>query len=310
MSRKNLLKSSSMSAILLAFVACFSALSSAESVTNPDELVAKHLDSVGTAKARSEVKSRADEGTSQFQIVNGGGLLQGKSVLLTDGRKMLFMMSYQNNEYHGERFIFDGDRVEIRAATARQTRSTLGEFLRVQDVIIKDGLLGGVLSTGWPLFNLEERKAKLSYEGVKNIDGHKLVDMRYKPKKNSDLDIHLYFDPETYRHVKTVYTLSVRQGIVDVHGGVAAATPTGGEGVALPTSTTETAQARQNETRYRLEENFSDFDTADGLTLPKHYTIHFTEELQNGQTIITEWENNSTKLIENVPADPKNFQVK
>ena len=44
----------------------------AEKISNPEELVAKHLESLGTAQARSDAKSRADEGTVQFRVLSGG----------------------------------------------------------------------------------------------------------------------------------------------------------------------------------------------------------------------------------------------
>src|SRR4030095_2815788 len=105
------------------------------------------------------------------------------------------------------------NRVQISAATAQQARSIFGEFLRTQDVAVKEGLLGGALSTSWPLLNLNERKPKISYEGLKTIDGKQLIDVRYKPKKNTDMDIHLYFEPQTYHHVKSVYSMTIRAGI-------------------------------------------------------------------------------------------------
>ena len=73
------------------------------------------------------------------------------------------------------------------------------EFLRGQDAVIREGLLGGVLSCAWPLLNLEDRKPRLSYEGLKTIDGQQLYDLRYRPQRSTDLDIHLYFDPQTFR---------------------------------------------------------------------------------------------------------------
>ena len=48
----------------------------------------------------------------------------------------------------------------------------------------------------------------MTFEGLKKIDGQELYDLRYRPHKGTDLDINLYFDPETYRHVETVYTLT------------------------------------------------------------------------------------------------------
>src|SRR5215472_12386138 len=272
----------------------------------PEEIVAKHLDSIGTSSARA-AKTRVVEGPVTYRILVGGaGDLDGKSVLVSQDQKLHFMMKLNNNLYRGEQFIFDGDRDEISFSTANQTRSQFGEFVRVQDVVLREGLLGGVLSTAWPLYNLDSRKAKLSYEGMKKIDGKDLYQLRYKPKKSTDADILLYFDPTTFRHVETVYTIRVRAqlGNIDPQTANAVAVPeksrknpdgtdlgdpvpplTGG----VVGETNETATAHQQETRYRLEERFSDFEAFNGLTLPTHYTIQFSQELGNGKTAISEW---------------------
>ena len=70
----------------------------------PVVVVAKHLESIGIAKARSDVKSRADEGTVEFRILSGavGGATTGNSVFLSEGRKTLFMMKFPTVEYSGE----------------------------------------------------------------------------------------------------------------------------------------------------------------------------------------------------------------
>ncbi len=277
----------------------------------PDFVIARHLESIGAARARSDVKSRADEGTVEFRILSGavGGATTGNSVFLSEGRKTLFMMKFPTVEYSGERFIFDGNRMEIRAATAQLTRSALGDFLWVQNVPIKEGLLGGVLTTAWPLLDLDKRKAKLSYEGLKTIDGKQMLDLRYRPKKRTDLDIHLYFDPETFRHLRSVYTLTVAAGLGRATTGPMGIPP-GGADSNIWAQSAETATARQNETRHRLEERFADFAAVDGLTLPMHYTLQFTYEQQNGHTVLSQWDVKLDAIKHNVSPDPRNFQVK
>lgn len=286
----------------------------------PEDIIAKYLDSVGTAQARSACKSRVNQGPAQFKmLVGGAGSLDGKGVLVSEGKKLQFMMKFASNEYRGEQFIYDGSKLQIAGTTSNRSRSSMAEFVYTQDAIVKEGLLGGELSTAFPLFDLEDRKPKLSFEGEKTIDGHKLLDLRYKPKKSSDLDIHLYFDTETYHHVMTVYSLKVRAGLGYVDPQVSAASPTGGDvasGTMLsPTGGTvadsnETVAARQQETRYRLEERFSDFAAVDGLTLPTHYNLHFSAELGNGKTTVSEWDIKGGQVANNVNPDPRNFQVK
>jgi hypothetical protein len=258
-------------------------------VTNADELVAHHLDALGSAQARSDAKTRVAQGTAEFKILVGGaGTLDGKSVFVSQGAKLHFMMKFPNNDYRGEQFIFNEDKVEVSSATARQSRSALGGFLYTQDVVLREGLWGGVLSTAWPLLDLEKHKAKVSFDGLKKLDGQDLYELRYQPRKNTDLEIRLYFDPETCRHVETVYTLNISPSVVN----------------------SETANARQQESRFRLEERFSDFKTVDGLTLPTEYTIHFTQELQTGRTTVSEWKLQETDLANNTALDERNFAVK
>jgi hypothetical protein len=159
----------------------------------------------------------------------------------------------------------------------------------VQDAVVREGLLGGVLSTAWPLLNLNDRKAKLSFDGVKKMDGQELYELRYRPRKSTDLEINLYFDPQTCRHVETTYSYSVSQSLTE--GG-------------------ETSVARQQQNRYRLTEKFSDFKTVDGVTLPTHDDIQFSQELQGGHTSLTEWDLKGLDVSSNIAVDPRNFEVK
>jgi hypothetical protein len=293
----------------------------------PEDIVAKHLDSIGTAQARAAAKSRVVEGSVTYKILVGGaGNLDGKSVLVSQDQKLHFMMKLNNNLYHGEQFIFDGNKDEVSFSTANQTRSQFGEFVRVQDVILRDGLLGGALSTAWPLYDLNERKAKLSYEGMKKMDGKDCYELRYRPKKSTDADILLYFDAATFHHVATVYSVRVRAQLVSVDPNLASAVPsdpslagptisptgaitTGGKS-GIPGETSETASAHQQETRYRLEEHFDSFETVGGLTLPTHYTIHYSQELGSGRTTVAEWAIIATQTTNGDGVDARNFQVK
>ena len=280
----------------------------------PDEIVARHLESIGTPEARAAATSRVMEAAAHFKLLVGGvGLLDGSSVLISEQRKLQFMLKFSDVQYSGERFICDGNKVQVISSGAGHIRSALADFVYNHDEIIKEGFLGGTLSTAWPLFNLDERKAKLNYEGLKTIDAQSLHDLHYRPKKGSDLDVHLYFDSD-FRHVMTVYTLTIKPqmahrdpDINDVSKPVAASDNAPAQEVA---QSSETLNARQQETRYRLEERFSDFSKVNGLNLPGHYNIHFSQELGNGATNVFEWDLHSTKTLNNINPDPRNFQVK
>lgn len=284
-----LLRALGMAAIVVAASFFLSVTGNAsEPVTSAADLVARHLDSMGDTKARAGIQSRAAAGTARFHfMVGGGGMLDGKSQFVSQGGKFHFMMKFANGEYRGEQFIFDGNKIQVLATTPSLRRSELGGFLYSQDAVLREGFWGGVLSTAWPLLDLDKHKAKLTFDGIKKIDGQQMYELRYQPKKNTDLEIRLYFDPATFHHVRTVYTLNPGMQMAS-----------------------EVANARQQQTRYRLEERFSDFQTVDQITLPAHYDIRFTEELQSGRTDSFEWDILESSINNNISLDPRNFEVK
>src|ERR1700693_3670190 len=175
----------------------------------PEELVARHLDSLGSKEARAAAKTRVVQGAAVYRIlVGGGGLAEGKTGMVSDGRKLRFMMKFQT-DYRGETFVCDGETVYVAFSNSNQSRSPLASFVTTYDVIVRDGLLGGVLSTGCALSNTADRQPKLVYEGLKKVDGRQVHQLRYQPRKHSDAEILLYFDAETFRHIKTVYSISL-----------------------------------------------------------------------------------------------------
>lgn len=253
---------------------------SATTPTNAEDLVSQHLDAIASPAVRAGFRTRVAQGPMQFKVLTGRSrVLDGKTFLVSEGKKLQFTTKLPNNEYGEEQFVFNGDQHRVGISAARQTRSPLGDFVQVQDAVIREGLLGGVLSTAWPLLHVDERSPKLTLKGLKKIDGQSLYDLDYRPRKNSDLEIHLYFDPQTYRHVKTVYSYSV-------------------------------ASPSHFENRYRLEEEFSDFKTVDGVTVPTRDDIHFSQETQNGRSLLLEWDLKDLDVSNNVAVDARSFDVK
>src|SRR5277367_4844391 len=177
---------------------CYLALGSSISLWAADkseEVVAKHLDAIGSAEARKNVKSRVVQGGSTYRVLVGGtGAIDGKFVFASEGEKSNFLFKINAGGFRGEQFICDGAKVSIAGTYADLTRSEFGNFVLTQDVILRENLLGGIWSTGWPLLDLDALKAKLHFEGTKQIDGKELLALRYQPRKSTDLDIFLYFD--------------------------------------------------------------------------------------------------------------------
>jgi hypothetical protein len=273
--------------LALSLAAFFHSVYAADS--KPEEIVAKHLDSIGTAEARAAIKSRAVQGTLHFKVLSGGsGDIAGTWGRVSEQRKSNFVMRFGTGDWRGEQFVFDGDKISFAAATSTHKRSVLARIVSSQDFIVKEGLLGGELSTGWALQNLDRSRVKLEYIGLKKVDGRELQGIQYYSKGNTDMTVKLYFDPETYRHVMTVYSVSVSPNM----------------------SRRITDSVNQQEIRYTIEERFSDFQTDNGITLPRHYDLQYTQELQNGSTNLNDWDMTADKILNNLDLDPGNFLVK
>jgi hypothetical protein len=272
----------------------------------PEEVLQRHLDSIGTAEVRAAAKSRVVEGTTSYKVLVGGsGRIDGKAVMVSEGHKLQFMLKITAQKYHGERFTSDGGRTLVEATYDDHTRSELGDFLKSQDFALREGLLGGTLSTAWTLLDLDAHKGKLKYQGRKKMEGTDLEAVSYLPNKTSDMEIVLYFDPQTFRHVMTVYKVNQHAGLAPAETIEATA---GGQQFSAPGSDDADTSSR-TEAHYLIQEKFSDFKSADGLTLPSHYELRFAEELQGGFMKTVQWEVTTTRVLNNVTLDPKNFQV-
>jgi hypothetical protein len=271
-------------------------VSAAKDEAQVTDLVKKHLDSIGTEQARGAAKNRAAEGTLQFRILNSGGSQDGKQVLVSEGNKLASLMKLPNPSYHGERFVSDGKNVVI-TTIAPGSYSSFGAFIKAHPEVLTEGLWGGTLSAGWALANINDRRPKLQDAGLKKVGGKELRQLHYSPGKHSDLEILLYFESDTGRHVMTSYSLTISPQM----------------------GMSELENAKQESTHYLLEERFADFKQSDGLWLPGRWTIQFTADvpqnpnhpvLNQAQTTISEFAVTVNSIAHNVSLDPRNFQTK
>jgi hypothetical protein len=117
---------------------------------SPDDIVARNLDSIAPANVRAAEKSRVVRGNLQFHILVGGsGGAAGSWDLVSSGRELDLVMQFGLGDWRGEQFTFNGSKVGIALPTASHHRSVFGEFVASQDFLVKEGLLGGELGTGW-----------------------------------------------------------------------------------------------------------------------------------------------------------------
>ena len=266
---------------LFFFALSFSAFSQK---MKPEEILAKHLESIGTAEARSADKNRIMVGDANVIFVSQKNLpAQGRIVLASDGEKNFFGMSTNSLDYPSEKFSFDGNNAKV-AYVKVGVRSVLGNFISSNKVLLEESLLGGTLSTSWALLHMSDKKVKLTNEGTKKIDGKEVYAIGYSAK--SDVDITLYFDKETFRHVRTEYKRTSSAGIGK-----------------LPEQSSQFS-----ETRLKLTEDFSDFKAENGLTLPHNYRINYSITGQNGTTEI-QWNFNFNEFAFNQKLDAGTFNA-
>ena len=277
----------------------------AKDKVTPEEIVTVHLRSVGDPEALAAIKTLAFVGTTSVEFIQGmHGSMSGTSMCVSDGKKMGIALKYSDLNYPGEYFAYDGKEVTVGHINPGQ-KSPLADFLFRHNGIMKEGLLGGVLSGGWPLLHLTEHQADLKYDKA-TIDGRQLHEIEYRPKKSlRDMKIKLYFDPETNRHVRTEYRVRVRDDMSAAPGG--GATRTGR--FQAPTQNArgfDTLSGGLPDSIYVLVEKFDDFKKAGQLTLPHSYTMDYSVEGQ-GQTFIAKWTMRAVQWAFNNTYDGKIF---
>ena len=276
----------------------------------PEELVKRHLEAIGIPKARTRVKSRLLDGRGEVKLLRGRKMIQtssgqtssggqptvetprvidaglasvvGPATLVSEGEKILLSIRFNDLNYPEERLSFDGRKVRIDYINFEH-RSTLGEFLHTNNRLVKEGLIGGVLSTAWPLLDLKVRKPRLKFNGRQTVDGRSLLELEYQPNKNwGDVETKLYFD-ESFRHVGTIH--QIRRA---------------------PQARTFEDARRMVDEYYQLEEWFSDFRVSDGLNLPMNWTIRYSIE-SNQVSYLAKWEVSYDQVTHNVSIEPELF---
>jgi hypothetical protein len=264
------------------------------------DFVRQHLNSIGTDQARAAVKNLVAEGTVTFQILHRGPQTwEGPATLVSEGNKLASSMKFPTAFARTEGFV----RVDKKTSIARHPGWTeLGNFIKVHNEILTEGLWGGTLSTGWALSHLDEHRAKLQDGGVMKVDGVELHRIDYIPKKHSDLEIHLYFEPTTFRHVMTVYLMTITVQSVDVCNDSGSRSPS----ICRPENRRIIDTVRN--VSYRLEERFGDFKNVDNLTLPARWILRFTYGADTGA--IDQYDITAKKISHDMTLDPNNFELK
>ena len=258
----------------------------AEQKMKPEELIAKHLESIGTAEARAAARNRIITGVSELTLKQGGtGNLVGSALMASEGNKNLLMMAFERPDYPAEKLGYNGHKLSVKEIRPG-VRTPLGEFFRTHEEMFREGLVGGSLSQSWPLLNVAERKPKLEYGGTKKIDGRLAHELKYIPNKGASLKIKLYFDAENFRHIRSEYerVIAATMGARPIDSG------------------------SRLDTRYKVVEEFSDFKEENGLTLP--HTYKFELHISSGSApMLLDWVLSLQKFTFNQSMSGKEFDV-
>ena len=258
----------------------------ADEKLKPEDIVAKHLEAIGSQDDRASVKSRLIIGTSKYvRHGTGGGTAEGRAVLASENEKYMLGMKFGIPGYDIESVGFDGKNVTV-GYVAPGKRSPLENLFRNYESTFKHGLLTGTLSSSWSLLTINDEKAKLKYAGLKKVDGGSLHQLKYESRKGVDLEVSLFFDSVTFHHVRSEYSRIVSANIGT--GGV-------------------DSSAGQRETRYKLVETFSDFRREGNLTLPHEYRVQL--QIKGNAEIHDEWTVTLRDFVFNQPIEPKDFVV-
>jgi hypothetical protein len=253
-----------------------------------EQLIANHLSSIGSAEARAAIKNRFVAGSVKLvSRVGNAGNLDGKGAMASASPKLRYTMRFAAPNYPSEQMAFDGERTST-SFLPEGKRSNLALFLDQQNLPLKEGLLCGTLSTSWALFRLEQQQPKLEYKGMSKVEGRQLHKVEYRQRKGSPgLKVTLYFDPQTFQHIRTEYRFQIAARI------------------GLGPNDSNTTQ----ESYYLLTEDFDDFRVVDGLTLPHKYKLQLSVNTSNG-SIIYDWTLAVEQVSHKETFDDQTFTIK
>lgn len=303
---------------ILALAAVCIALGSSGLAKEPklkaEDVVRRHLDAIGPAQRLAAIQTRVIVGRTRMKLEAGeagpgaSAMAAGTLSLASAGYQYRIALPFQYADYWGEQFVFDGVKTDVDFAYI-QKRSPIGDFIYRYDMILEEGLFGGVLSTAWSLLESAERQSKLEYVGLKKMGEQPVRVLRYGRKKGqADLRIELFFDAQTFQHVRTAYNLALAYD--DKSPALSESQPTtirgNGTIVAQAAATAPHDDTGRQGAQYRLEEYFGGFKEFDGVTLPGRWNIIF-ERASGNKTVQREWSILIDQVMHNRPLDADAF---
>jgi hypothetical protein len=294
--------------LCLLFVAAKSEnLTAEDQKLSAEEVVAKHLQALGKPEALKQTQSRAFRGNASFEFIQGGSGSSSNGVVIfaSEGNKTAINLKYSDLNYPGEHFAYNGQDVTVGHISPGQ-KSPLADFVYRYSAVMKEGLLGGVWSLSWPLLDINKVHPSLKYRATKN-DGRKLHELEYQGQKGfGDLKVKMYFDFETFRHVRTEYRVRIRN---DNSTRAEAGVRRKGAGISrYDKDSSSEIYDDVPDSSYLLIERFEDFRERDGLMLPAVCAYEYSIEGQ-GNSFLAHWAMKADGPFAHNGKIPENFFV-
>lgn len=221
-----------------------------------EEIIAKHLDSIGAKDKRDQVKNRFVPAALTFErklpAIKGGG----KAIFVSDSSNLYFQGKFNSNEYPHEKVGLFSSKISLPFVTAG-TRSPLGAYLNDHPKMLEDGLFLGTITSMW---GLESPKGKITTAGKKKVDDREAYVLEYFPRNvGAEFTIKMFFDAQNFQHLRTEYRHAISQ-----------------KDQAFKTMGTRGGAF------YTMTENFGDYKDAGGLMLPHSYRINYVTNTDQG----------------------------
>jgi hypothetical protein len=178
-----------------------------------EQVIARHVESIGTPAARAAAGGRVMKGMvtyirkpteggaeSTFAVANTN--ITVPFVLAAGGPRVLLDMRYGWKEYPFDRIVHDGKKVKTARMVSPGRYLPLAALLTDYTFLLKNGLIGGPLTTGWALLDTT-RFDRLKYAGLKKLAGAPAHRLDARLKSEPEHDLAFFFDPETFRLLRT-----------------------------------------------------------------------------------------------------------
>ncbi len=228
-----------------------------------EDVVSRHLDSIGSAIKRQELKTLFAGGKSEFETVTPATRGGGRGVVVSDPENLFFLMSLNSREYPFEKIGIFKEKVALPHTSVGE-RSLLGKFLAEHSSILSESFFCGSMSLRW-MTRLTSKALKMKYAGIRKSGDRQLHMLDVTSTGSNEFKIRLFFDEQNFRHVRSEYRREVEAGRM-VFG----------------------QQNQISNAKLQLVEEFSDFREVDNLTLPYSYKVTFTSN-SNNQSYESSW---------------------